>query len=347
VGYQEAERDRVESCERLGASLVVSRQPTEPHRPAERSLDHPAPRQEHEPTLGIRQLEDLPPDPVLGRRGGRIVAGVALVHKADLDRLPGHFLNRFGQHSDLLSVLLVGRCYVQRPQMTERIDRNVDLRALAPLVPVGAGAAAALGGGLDRATVEDRGCWLGSTAVGETEHGTEVMNDCLEAPCSEPPAGLLINHLPRGKVLGEVAPRGAGTDEPTRSVEDVTEVVDALSVFGQQAKVGKYELPFRVGDVTGVGLVCSHALNYVANWTKVHNTLYALLGVDDVRPRLSDQGGWSSGPAPPSLLGWRQPGNPSESGQPSLLFHPDNHQFASTANSQCWNSVSSRVLSSP
>jgi hypothetical protein len=52
------------------------------------------------------------------------------------------------------------------------------------------------------------------------------------------------------------------------------EVGDALSgVFGQQAKVGKDELPFRVGDVTGVALVGGHTLNYVANRNKVHNML--------------------------------------------------------------------------
>jgi hypothetical protein len=80
--------------------------------------------------------------------------------------------------------LLVGRCNVQSQQVSERIDRGVDLRARAPLVPVVVGAAAALGGGLDRATVEDRSRRLGTTAVSEPEHGTEVMNDRLEAPAA-------------------------------------------------------------------------------------------------------------------------------------------------------------------
>ena len=44
-------------------------------------------------------------------------------------------------------------------------------------------------------------------------------------------------------------------------------------VLGQQAEVGHDELPLGVGDVAGVGLVSDHTLNYVADWTKVHNTL--------------------------------------------------------------------------
>jgi hypothetical protein len=50
--------------------------------------------------------------------------------------------------------------------------------------------------------------------------------------------------------------------------------MDALAgVLGQQAEVGEDELPFRVGDVAGVGLVRDHTLSYVSNWIKVHNRL--------------------------------------------------------------------------
>jgi hypothetical protein len=50
--------------------------------------------------------------------------------------------------------------------------------------------------------------------------------------------------------------------------------VDALAgVLWQQAEVGPDELAFGVGDITGVGLVSEHTINYVENWTKVYNTL--------------------------------------------------------------------------
>jgi hypothetical protein len=42
--------------------------------------------------------------------------------------------------------------------------------------------------------------------------------------------------------------------------------VDALvGVFGQQAQVGDDELPFGVGVVAGIGLVCDHTRNHVPN----------------------------------------------------------------------------------
>ena len=116
---------------------------------------------------------------------------------------------------------------------------------------------------------------LSSTAVvGESEHRAEVVDDRLEAPGGEPPAGLLIDHLPGREVLRQVPPGGAAADQPPGGVEDVSEVVDALAgVLGQEAEVGDDELPFRVRDVAGVRFVSDHTLNYVAHCTKVHNTL--------------------------------------------------------------------------
>ena len=141
------------------------------------------------------------------------------------------------------------------------------------LCAVVAGPPAALGGGPQRAAVEDRGGRLGVAAVGEPEDGAEVVDDGLEAAGGEPAAGLLVDGLPGGEVLGQVAPGGAAADQPPRGVEDVAEVVDALAgVLGEQAEVGDDELPFGVRDVAGVGLVGDHTLNYV-DTTKVHNTL--------------------------------------------------------------------------
>src|SRR5262249_1507067 len=101
-----------------------------------------------------------------------------------------------------------------------------------------------------------------------------VVDDGLEAAGGEPASGLLIDHLPGGEVGRQVAPRGAAADEPAQGVEDIAEIVDALAgVLGQQAEVGDDELPFGVGDITGVGFVGDHTLSYVHNWTTVHNTL--------------------------------------------------------------------------
>ena len=151
---------------------------------------------------------------------------------------------------------------------------------LLPLVPVVAGAAAALGGRLQRAAVEDRGRRLGLPPGGEAEDGPQVVDDGLEAAGGQPAAGLLVDRRPGREVGREVTPGGAGADEPAQGVEDVAEVMLTLAgVLGQQAEVGQDELPFGVGDVAGVGLVCDHTLNYAHTWTTVHNT--EVPGVED------------------------------------------------------------------
>jgi hypothetical protein len=64
------------------------------------------------------------------------------------------------------------------------------------------------------------------------------MDDRLEAPGGEPAASLLRDHLPGEKVLGQVTPGGTTADDPSEAVEDVAEVVDALTgVLGEQPKV--------------------------------------------------------------------------------------------------------------
>ena len=114
----------------------------------------------------------------------------------------------------------------------------------------------------------------GSPAVGESKHGAEVVDYGLKAAGSKPAASLLVDHLPRREVLGQVTPRGAATDEPSKAIQDVAEIVHSLAgVLGKQAKVGEDELPFRVSNIAGVGSVSDHTLKYVPQWTTVHNTL--------------------------------------------------------------------------
>ena len=61
--------------------------------------------------------------------------------------MPGHLLDLRRQRRDLRTVAGVGRGDAQRQQVAERVHGHVDLGALALLVPVVAGAAAALRGG--------------------------------------------------------------------------------------------------------------------------------------------------------------------------------------------------------
>jgi hypothetical protein len=132
----------------------------------------------------------------------------------------------------------------------------MDLRALAPLVAVVAGPTPALASGLHRAAVEDGRRRLRPLAGDEAEDGAEVVDDGLEAAGLQPAAALLVVRRPGGEVLGQVAPRRAGADDPAQAVEDIAEVILALGgILGQQAEVGDDELPLGVGNIAGVGLV--------------------------------------------------------------------------------------------
>jgi hypothetical protein len=116
---------------------------------------------------------------------------------------------------------------------------------------------------LQRAAVEDRGGGLGIPAGGESEDGTKVVEDGLEASGGQPAAGLLIDHLPGGKVPGQVSPGRAGADDAPKAVEDIAEVVDSLAgVLGEEAKIGGDEFPFGVADIAGVVLMSDHILYF-------------------------------------------------------------------------------------
>jgi hypothetical protein len=86
---------------------------------------------------------------------GRLIAGVALLDKRDLDCFARCFLNLLGQFSNLRPILLIGWCDQQRQQLAQRVDRQLDFAATPSFVAVIAGARSTLGRGLQRAAVED------------------------------------------------------------------------------------------------------------------------------------------------------------------------------------------------
>jgi hypothetical protein len=61
-----------------------------------------------------------------------------------------------GLRLDLGAIALIGRGHRQRKQVTQRVDGDVDLRALAPFCAVVACPRAALGRRLQRAAVDTR-----------------------------------------------------------------------------------------------------------------------------------------------------------------------------------------------
>jgi len=101
--------DEVEISESASVALIVLHQPPEPCRPGKGPLDHPAPRQQQEAALGVRQLHHLQFDAM--RPGGLTgpLAGVALVDIGQFDALPGGDLYSLRQAADFGAVIHAGR----------------------------------------------------------------------------------------------------------------------------------------------------------------------------------------------------------------------------------------------
>jgi hypothetical protein len=126
----------------------------------------PASRQQHDAFLCLRQLDDDQFDAVgRGRRGG-VQAVVALVDVGHVDVCGGGDLHGPGQAADLGVIVGIGRRDGQGQQVSQRIDRQMQLRALLALRPVIARARPAYGRGPQRAAVENGSTRLLGTACG-------------------------------------------------------------------------------------------------------------------------------------------------------------------------------------
>lgn len=90
---------------------------------------------------------------------GSGLAGVALIDIGQLDGAAGHLLHLFCERSDLGSVALVRSPDLQRQQVAQGVDRDVDLRAFAPFSFLVASPRSRLRGRLQRAAVKTEVGW--------------------------------------------------------------------------------------------------------------------------------------------------------------------------------------------
>ncbi len=91
---------------------------------------------EHQPLLGLRQLDHLQPNAARGGVRFVLLPGVALIDEAHLHGLSGDLLDIRRRRLDLGAVASIGRGHVQHQQLPQRIDGGVNLGALLLLVPV-------------------------------------------------------------------------------------------------------------------------------------------------------------------------------------------------------------------
>jgi hypothetical protein len=91
--------------------------------------------------------------------------------------------------------------------------------------------------------------------VDQAQDDTQVVCDLFEDAGLYPPPDLLVSDRPIRKVMRQHAPLAAGFDGVANRVENFPQVVRALrSVFAHKRQVGEQKFPFRIRNVTRIGL---------------------------------------------------------------------------------------------
>ncbi len=128
------------------------------------------------------------------------------------------------------------------------------LGAAHPLVPVDSSARPTLHRRAQRATIDDGNAGLRASSGSGTHQQAQVMDHGFKAPGGDPASRLLIHRLPRRKVGGQPSPRRARAHHVAHGVEDLAQIMATLRRrLGQQAQLGRDELPFFIADITGIG----------------------------------------------------------------------------------------------
>jgi hypothetical protein len=195
----------VESFEAGVESFVVSGESSEARGPGEASFHDPSSWQRDEASFGHGVLDDFKLYTVLQGGFGRVRTGVALVDISQIDRMTGDLLHP-GQCGDLRTVAVVCGRDLQRHQMAQRIDRDMDLRALAPLGSVVACPRAALRRRLQRAAVQTDRRRLVRAPTTLTQKRLDIRDQNLEHTRFHPASHLLIHRRPRRQIVRHVPP---------------------------------------------------------------------------------------------------------------------------------------------
>lgn len=94
-------------------------------------------------------LDHLQLNAVPGGCGFSGFSGISLIDISQLHMISGDRLHLLGQVLNLLAVLLAGRSDMQGQQVSQRINRRMHFRSLAPLGPIVSGSRTGLRRGLD------------------------------------------------------------------------------------------------------------------------------------------------------------------------------------------------------
>ena len=225
--------------------------------------------------LDLREFDDLPFDAVRAGGLGRLLTGVALVYIGQIDAVPGGGLHGLGQPPDLGAIVRIGGRDVQRQEVAQGVDGQMDLRPLFALGPIIAGPLAALGCRAQGPTVEEGRTRVGAEAGGQAQERAQIVGQLLEAARRQPALGLLVNGFPGREVMGHPPPRRARLHDVAQPVEHLAERMLTLPrILTQRRQVGGDQRPFIIGHVGWLGRARrGHAPSPGFPPSQVHNSL--------------------------------------------------------------------------
>src|SRR5262245_2611621 len=105
----------------------------------------------------------------------------------------------------------------------------MNLRGFAALVPVVAGSCAALWRRLQRAAVQERRAGLSAPSRPQAQEQAQIGHKRIKGARFEPAARLLVDDDPRRQIMRNPAPWRAALDQIAQAVEDLAQLVAALS----------------------------------------------------------------------------------------------------------------------
>ncbi len=129
---------------------------------------------------------------------------------------------------DLCPVLSVGRGAMEGKHLAERVDREADLAAVAPLGPVSTRPIATFRRTLQGSAIQDDRSGLGATALAKADQLTQVGKDRGEDLGLNPAPGLLGDRLPRRQIMGQIAPLEPSPGDEAEAIEELPHGVAPL-----------------------------------------------------------------------------------------------------------------------
>ncbi len=138
----------MESGERSRQAFIILGEPAKTSCPGKRAFNNPASGQQDKTLFGFGEFDDNQIDSVLSSVLAGLFARVALIRESNFHAVPGRLLNLFCQIGNLSAFLLIGRSDLQGQEVTEGVDRSMNLRSLLALISVVTGSFSTLGSGL-------------------------------------------------------------------------------------------------------------------------------------------------------------------------------------------------------